>query len=220
MVKTHHGSNIILMAVSAFFHPIFGYLVVSSPPWWTVETNGRGWGFTGYPSALWPFRVLFKPYTSLAASQVPTPKIMRNLKGMRTKIGCPKKRTDNFFVHVIYRNINAVVWFKWFFLPLQSVVAQKKTLLFSSIGCQHGRFVPRSQTYVFYWYLIFCLFSYYVSLKLPSMCVSSLIFLFRALFVSCSICAGRTCLFLKLGLMPHWNQPKKSWQLLQLSRSW
>ena len=41
MVKTHHDCDNfnILMAVSAFFHPIFGYLVVSSPPWWTVEAT-------------------------------------------------------------------------------------------------------------------------------------------------------------------------------------
>ena len=75
----HHGCDSFHGCISIFIQ----YLVAgsSSPPWRTVEaTLGRGWKSTGCPCAFWRLAVLFKPYTSVAASQVPVPKIMGNLR--------------------------------------------------------------------------------------------------------------------------------------------
>lgn len=149
------------MAVSAFFHPIFGSWSFFHRHGELLKPTGRGWESTGYPCALRPLRVLFKPYTSLAASQVPGRKLWEISRGCYQKLVAPRSVQTNFLVHIIYQNRNLVwvmklwVYDLMFFLPLQSVIAQKWPLIFSSIGCQHCRLVPRSQTYiVFNWYLL------------------------------------------------------------------
>lgn len=96
MVKTHHGCDNfeILMAVSAFFHPIFGSWSFftamvncwSNGPWmrihWlplrlaAVACALQALHVTGSISGAWP---------------------NEKSQGMLPKIGCPKKRTNKFF---------------------------------------------------------------------------------------------------------------------------
>lgn len=125
MVKTHHGSNIILMAVSAFFHPIFG-----SWSFFTAMVNC--WSNGPWMRIHWlPFRLvavscaLQALHVTGSISGAYAEKYEKS-QGCWKKLVAPRSVQTFFFVDIIYRNVNTVVWFKWFFLPLQSVVAQKK----------------------------------------------------------------------------------------------
>lgn len=109
MVKTHHDcvNFNILMAVSAFFHPIFGYLVVlhrhgellKQRPW--MRIHWLPLRLAAVACALQALHVTGSISGSYAENY-------EKSQGMLPKIGCPKKRTNNFFVHIIYQNRNLV----------------------------------------------------------------------------------------------------------------
>ena len=148
MVKTHHGCDIILMAVSACFHPIFG-----------------SWSFLHRHGELLKQRavdenslVTFAPCGRRVCSSSPI-RHWQHLRclaenyekslGDATKNWLPQEA----YKHIIYQNRNIVwvmsVWFNDCFFHSNQWLLKSSLLYFSSIGCQHCRFVPRSQTYIY-----------------------------------------------------------------------